>query len=169
MKLIIKELEVGEVTQSYVDWFSDPQVSKYSENQYLKFTLQSQKKYVSECISNPDLALYGIFDNCLHIGNIVLKGLQSVHNRGEIGFVVGVTAYWGRGVASSAVAEIISIAKKNYKLEKLYGSVARPNIASAKVFEKNGFELEGTRKKHLLYGGSFYDQLDFGLVISGAC
>jgi len=40
------------------------------------------------------------------------------------------------------------------------------NNRSRRVLEKNGFVLEGTRIKHLFYDGKFYNQLDYGLLLS---
>ena len=57
------------------------------------------------------------------------------------------------------------IAKKKYKLNKLFAGVADKNLASKKVFEKNNFKLEGIRKKHLFINNKFYNQLDYGLLL----
>ena len=44
--------------------------------------------------------------------------------------------------------------------------MAKGNVASQEVLEKNGFTLEGRRRAHLYYNENFYDQLDYGLVLS---
>ena len=104
MKFELMLLKESDVTQSYVDWYSNPDVTSYSDNQYRVFTLDGQKNYVRSCLNNDDIDLYGIFDNGLHIGNIVISGLSSVHKRAEITYVVGDTGYWGKGVASYAIS-----------------------------------------------------------------
>ena len=52
-----------------------------------------------------------------------------------------------------------------YKLNKLYAGIAEGNFGSQRVLEKNGFELEGRRINHLFFGGKFYNQLDYGLLL----
>lgn len=165
MKLNINILQVEQVTQSYVDWFSNEEVVRYSDNQYRNFSFEGQCSYVESCLQNNDINLYGIFDETIHIGNIVLKGLSSHHQHAELGYVIGETSYWGKGIASHAIAKMIEIGKTEFNLNRLYAGLASGNIGSRKVLEKNGFVLEGTRKQHLFYGGDFFDQLDFGIML----
>ena len=56
------------------------------------------------------------------------------------------------------------IAKKEFDLNKLYAGIASDNIGS-RSSRKNGFVIEGTRKQHLFYGGDFFDQVDYGLIL----
>ena len=165
MKIYLKVLEVTDVSQSYVDWFSNKKVTRYSDNQYRKFSFAGQKKYIKSCLENDDLELYGIFAGYQHIGNISIKGIKSFHKRGEINYLIGNIDYWGKGVGSLAVSKIIEISARKHKLNKLFAGLARDNFGSRNVLEKNGFKLEGTRIKHLFYGGKFYDQLDYGLIL----
>jgi len=60
---------------------------------------------------------------------------------------------------------MVEFGKSKYKLNKLYASLAGANSRSKRVLEKNGFVLEGIRKKHLFYNKEFFDQLDYGLIL----
>lgn len=161
----LKILEEKDVSQAYVNWFLDKEVTRYSDNQYRDFSLDGQKKYVNTCLADQNVDLYGIFDNHIHIGNIVISGLKSLHKRAEITYVVGDKSYWGLGIASFAIAEIVKLSKSVYRLHKLCAGIAHDNLGSRSVLEKNGFLLEGIRKDHLIYNAQYYDQLDFGLII----
>lgn len=167
MKLSIATLQAEQVTQSYVEWYSNEEIVRYSDNQYRKFSFDGQCSYVENCLSNDDVNLYGIFDDTTHIGNIVMSGLSSRHRKAELTYVIGDTNYWGKGVASFAIANIIKIAKEEFDLNKLYAGIASANVGSGKALEKNGFVKEGTRKQHLFYGGDFFDQIDYGLLLKG--
>ena len=162
----LRILEEADVTQSYVNWFNDEEVIKFSDNQYKSFSLEEQKSYVREMKKNESVKLYGIFDSQQkHIGNVVLSGIGSIHNRAEITFVVGERDYWGKGVATNAVSKICNLAKTKFYLNKVSADCAHLNEGSKSVLLKNGFKLEGIRKKHLYYGGVWMDQLDFGLFL----
>ena len=164
MALNLEILKCEQVTQAYVDWYLNDEIVRFSDNQYRTFSLEGQRAYVSSCLEDPNLDLYGIFDGDRHIGNILIAGLTSVHKRGELTYVIGDQDYWGRGVGSFAVSKMVEYGQGRYGLNKLYAGLARGNIGSARVLEKNGFVLEGVRKKHLFYGGEYVDQLDYGLV-----
>jgi len=163
--VFIKILQTEDVSENYVNWYSNKQVISYSDNQYRSFSLEGQKNYVRSCLDNNDVDLYGIFFKSQHIGNIVISGLTSVHKRAEITYVIGDTNFWGKGYGSYAVAEIINKAKNHYKLYKLFAGLAEGNKGSEAVLRKNGFLLEGRRKNHLFYSEKWCDQLDFGLII----
>ena len=165
MKLSVDILQVEQVTQSYVEWYSNEEVVRYSDNQYRRFSFDGQCSYVEGCLKNDDIDLYGIFDDTIHIGNISISGLNSHHQNAEIAYVIGETNYWGRGVASFAVASMIHKAREEYDLNKLHACTAGGNIRSGKVLEKNGFIIEGIRKKHVFLNGEFVDQIDYGLLL----
>lgn len=166
MHLHLNILQVEQVTEDYVNWFSNAEVTRYSDNQYRAFSFDGQCSYVEACLNDENLDLYGIFDGNLHIGNILVSGLASIHRRLELSYVIGETRYWGKGVASFAIGRMIEIGTPKYKPNKFYASLASGNIGSAKVLKKNGFVLEGTRKNHLFYSGEFFDQLDFSLLLT---
>lgn len=161
----LRPLKVEDVSENYVSWFSDEDVTKYSDNQYYEFSLEGQISYVQECLSNKDIMLFGIFADGKHIGNIVLKGQLSVHKRAEITYFIGEKSYWGKGIGRNAVSKIIQIAKLELKLNKLFAGVAKNNKGSRKILELNNFVLEGIRKKHLFYNNNFEDQYDYGLIL----
>ena len=107
MRLRVDILQVDQVTESYVNWFSNKEIVQYSVNQYKKFSFEGQCSYVESCLKNNDLDLYGIFDDTLHIGNIAINNLTTVHRRAELTYVVGDTRYWAKGVDSFAVSKMV--------------------------------------------------------------
>ena len=166
MNIKLKIMQVNDVTQKYVDWFNDSDVVKFSNNQFRKFTLQDQIDYVTSCLKDSNKVLYGIFDDEFHIGNICLEGLESIHKKVELTFVIGEKLYWNKGVGTLAVSKVIKLAKSKYKLHKIFCGVAEDNIGSKRIFEKNNFFLEGRRIDHIFFNERFYNQLDYGLIIN---
>jgi len=59
----------------------------------------------------------------------------------EVGYWLG-KEYWGKGIATQALAEYVSIVK----LRPLMAHVARHNIGSRRVLEKCGFKVIGEDK-----------------------
>lgn len=164
--LKLKILEESDITSQYLGWFLDNEVIAFSDNQYRIFTFKDQLAYIKESYESKNKDLYGIFTTGKHIGNIVIDGLLSRHVNAEISYMIGDKEYWGKGLASHAIAEIIILAKENYKLNKLYAGCANENYGSRKALEKNNFKIEGIRKQHLYYNNSWYDQVDYGLILS---
>jgi RimJ/RimL family protein N-acetyltransferase len=64
----------------------------------------------------------------------------------EIGYFIG-EEFWGKGVATEAVRQLVEYIQKNFDLARIYAEVFEYNKASMKVLEKNGFYLECIRKR----------------------
>ena len=165
LNIKLKTLQEGDVTNEYVNWFNDKEISLFSDNQYRNFNLEGQKKYVKSKLNDQSCNLYGIFHESLHIGNIVLDKIDKIHRRAEISYVIGNKDYWGKGVATQAIAKVIILAKSEYNLIKLNAGVADKNEGSKKVLINNGFIVEGKKRKHLIYNNEWMDQIDFGLIL----
>ncbi|MBP5366385.1 MAG: GNAT family N-acetyltransferase [Bacteroidales bacterium] len=81
----------------------------------------------------------------------------------EIGFMV-MPDYRNQGIATKAVAEIVSQAFNKLNVTRITAYVFEPNLASAKVLEKNGFVLEGRLRNAAIKGDKLYNILHYGLV-----
>ena len=82
---------------------------------------------------------------------------------GEIGYWLG-DAHWGQGIASSAFALFLTYVWDTFDVERLEARVFAWNPASARVLEKNGFVLEGTRRKAIHKDGEFVDERLYSLL-----
>ena len=74
----------------------------------------------------------------------------------EIGYWLG-EAYWGRGIATEALAIMTDYATSDLKYKKLFAPVLEPNKASMRVLEKCGYQLEGILKHEVFKDGKYFD------------
>lgn len=74
----------------------------------------------------------------------------------EIGYFVG-EEYWGKGIATAAVALIIDYIKAHFDVIRVFAEVFNHNVASMKVLENNGFHLEGIRKRSVVKNNVLMD------------
>ncbi len=90
------------------------------------------------------------------MSNIVLGPLQSAN-----------LGYWvaerenGRGLATSAVREVIGLAFGELGLHRLEAATLVDNAPSQRVLEKNGFEPIGLARRYLQIAGEWRDHLLF--------
>ena len=93
----------------------------------------------------------------LIVGSISVERLANVQrNAGSIGYMV-LTPFWFQGIGTEAVRQICGIAFRELALERIIGEVFPENLASARVLEKNGFRLEGTKVGAVVKGGKVMD------------
>lgn len=98
------------------------------------------------------------------VGSISVEQMMDVRSKdAEIGYMLD-TDYWGQGVMTDAVREICEIAFRELDIIRITGMVYEPNVASARVLEKNGFVLEGVLKNAVVKDENIYNLRIFGKV-----
>ncbi|CAK7013227.1 GNAT family N-acetyltransferase [Tissierella carlieri] len=97
------------------------------------------------------------------IGTAMIFNFDQNANHAEIGYVFH-KEYWGKGYGTESVALISDFAFEALNLHKIHASVVDVNIGSARILEKNGYELEGRLKDHYFIEDKYYDALLFGKI-----
>jgi len=93
------------------------------------------------------------------LSNVVLGPLQSAN----LGYWIAERAN-GKGLATAAVGELITIAFGELGLHRLEAGTLVDNVGSQRVLEKNGFERIGTARGYLHIGGDWRDHILFQLL-----
>jgi len=96
------------------------------------------------------------------IGGIGISRIEKEH-KGELGYWLA-EDYWGQGIMTEAIGLIEKVAFKDLKLKRVTAHVFSFNKGSAKVLEKNGYQLEGTMKKDVKKDGKYIDVLLYSKV-----
>jgi ribosomal-protein-alanine N-acetyltransferase len=93
------------------------------------------------------------------VTNVVLGPFRS----GSLGYWVAADAV-GRGVATSAVRQVVDDCFTNHGLHRLEAGTLVDNLASQKVLERTGFTLIGRAPRYLRIAGQWRDHLLFQRV-----
>lgn len=64
----------------------------------------------------------------------------------EIGYWIG-EPFWNQGIATEAIRQMIEYCNYYFDIVRIYAEVFETNKASMRALEKNGFYLEGVRRK----------------------
>jgi len=78
-QIFLKVLSPNDVSDSYVEWLNDYEVTKFTEQKYFRHTLVSTKTFVSQKDDSESDLLFGIFFDGTHIGNIKLGPINFHH------------------------------------------------------------------------------------------
>jgi RimJ/RimL family protein N-acetyltransferase len=84
-------------------------------------------------------------------------------HRGEIGYWL-LDSCKGQGIMTEAVGEMVTYCFEDLGLMRIFAPILPHNKASARVVEKNGFELEGILKKYYKKNGKYVDALCYAKV-----
>lgn len=96
-------------------------------------------------------------------GVVSLSAVSLPHGCAELGYWLGVES-WGKGLATEAVGLALRFAFGDLGLFRVYASTFAANVASRRVLEKNGFQLEGVLRAAVVRYGQRHDYLNFGLL-----
>lgn len=83
----------------------------------------------------------------------------------SVGYWLG-EAHWGRGTMTAAFAAFLAYVWDTFDVERLQAEVFAWNPGSARVLEKNGFRLEGTRRRAIFKDGELIDESMYTLFRS---
>lgn len=162
-QVFIRFLRQNDVTQEYLSWLNDKEVMKNIATS--GYTIESLHAYVQNKINDSNVALFAICDieTKQHIGNVKLDFLDEKAMVSELGILIGDKAFWGKGIANEACKLAMSYGFEKMNLRKIYLSVYESNPAAKKVYEKLGFILEGTLRKHVCIEDQYYDKHLMGI------
>ena len=91
------------------------------------------------------------------VGSISVERLANdQRNAGSIGYMI-LTPFWSQGIGTEAVRQICGISFRELALDRIIGEVFPENLASARVLEKNGFQLERTKIGGVVKDGKAMD------------
>lgn len=128
-----------------------------------KLDTQKTEKMIENCHKNKDF-LFIAEANDEIVGFISAgKGVSNrVKHRAYV--VIGIRkAYQGKGIGSKFFKELDHWAT-NERLRRLELTVMIPNIAAKKLYEKNGFVVEGIKKDSMYVGDEYVDEYYMGKV-----
>ncbi|MRH44459.1 GNAT family N-acetyltransferase [Aquibacillus halophilus] len=87
--------------------------------------------------------------------------LKRMSHKIEFGICV-LKEYWGNGIGKNLLKESINFADSN-GIKKITLKVLETNIQAIKLYEENGFEVEGILKRDkILSDGNFYNTILMG-------
>jgi RimJ/RimL family protein N-acetyltransferase len=131
------------------------------------YSEEDGKQFIEMVSNKPKPAVdFAIVVDGKAVGGIGIVLQNDVERIGaEIGYWLG-EKYWGKGIMTKAVGEMIEYAFLNFPLQKIYAPIFDFNIASQKVLQKAGFEREAILKQAAIKNGKVIDLHYYNLLKS---
>lgn len=162
-KIYLRPIIMDDVNANYLSWLEDSEVMQGIATS--GYTIDKLKVYVSERIIDSDIAFFAICSNDTneHIGNVKIDFHDKKANVSELGLLIGNKNYWGKGVGYEACKMAIEYGFDQMYLRKIYLAVYENNQNAKRLYEKLGFKLEGTLRKHVMANGELCDKYLMGI------
>lgn len=162
-RLHLRLFTTGDITPGYIRSLNSETIIGLTESRYRKWTKAEVKNYIETKgnIKNESM-LIGIFlkgKKEKHIGNIRLHSFSDFNKRVEVGILIWDKLHWGKGYATEALDTISNYIFYTLNFHKICAEYYSINKASAKIFKKLKFNIEGIFKEHFFVNGEFIDAI----------
>jgi RimJ/RimL family protein N-acetyltransferase len=140
----LNKFYVSHISKKYIKWLRNKNNTKYTTINN-KISKKEVVKYVSTNLNDPNSTLMRIVYKKKHVGNIRIYYIQD--NIATLGILIGDKKSQSKGIGSQSIALALKILKKK-KIKKVLATIDPKNIASIKIFKKNGFKVSKNNKKN---------------------
>ena len=130
------------------------------------YTDKDAEEYIAAMLSADQTKTFAfaIVADHVVVGGIGVFRCDNIHARSaEMGYYIG-EPYWGRGLATSAVKQVCQYIFAHTDIIRVFAEPFAHNIASCRVLEKAGFQLEGTLRGNAVKNGAILDMKMYALV-----
>jgi len=152
-RLILRDIQQADVTEDYLTWLNDFETTKYLEIRRENQTEEKVRKYIDEKIKDiVNTMHFGIYDKkgTRLVGTVTLPSINWADFSSDISFVIGHPDARGNDYATEAVRGVVYYMFHYRKLKRLWAGYYKGHGASARVLEKNGFNVTKILKNKLL-------------------
>jgi RimJ/RimL family protein N-acetyltransferase len=144
---------------------NDELVARYLRDRFPHpYTMEDARSWVAY-----NQGLRPVCNFAIDVGGAVVGGAGFIFGEdvyrfsAEVGYWLG-RAYWGKGIATSALAALTRLGFERYRMARLFACVFEGNTASMRVLEKCGYRHEGVSKKRAFKNGRFIDVHTYAIV-----
>ena len=129
------------------------------------YTQQDAATFIGNVQQNERALVRAIlWPNAGFVGTVGLHFREAPYDgSAELAYWIG-EPYWGQGIASSAVGEVLALGFARSELRRIYATVFSFNRSSARVLERNGFRQEVVARAAILKNDQVWDEITFGLL-----
>lgn len=145
-----------------------PTVVKYANNPKVANNLtdafphpysEKDGEFFLELIKKKDDLILCIEVNNEFAGSVGIHPKKDIYRRNaEIGYWLA-EPYWGQGIMSKVIPEMVSKAFDQFDIERIYAPVFGRNKASQRVLQKCGFVIEAEFQNTVYKNGKFEDEV----------
>lgn len=128
------------------------------------YTRQDGQRFIRAARRMDPETFFAIAVNGEAVGGIGFVPLTDVERvSAEVGYWLG-EPFWGRGLTTEAVVAIGRYAIEHHGLTRLFALPFAHNLASCRVLEKAGYQLEARLRRSAIKDGVIVDQILYGFT-----
>ena len=128
------------------------------------YHLKDAEGFIERARSGNPPSVFAIEWEGQYVGGMGLHLQEDVARRtAEIGYWIG-EPFWGKGIATEAVRQIVKYGFEELDLARIYAGIFEWNPGSMRVLEKCGFTLERIASAAVIKDGQIIDSHDYAII-----
>ena len=131
-------------------------------------TLEEQEKRIRDILSKDNQIIFVAQEQGALIGYLAAFGGGYARNKHEVYIVVGILeAFTSRGIGTALFERLDAWAYEHH-IHRLELTVMVHNTKGVRLYQKMGFEIEGTKRDSLFVDGKYVDEYYMGKILEGS-
>lgn len=130
------------------------------------YTIENAQEFITQTLNAPKDSSYSwaiLVDNQV-IGSVGVFRKDNIHFRtAEIGYYIK-EEYWNHGIMTKVIKKVCDFIFNETDIIRIFAEPFAYNIASCKVLEKAGFELEGTLRSNAIKNHKTLDMKMYSII-----
>ena len=141
-------------------------LNKLRDGPPFPYTEKDAEDYIASMLSADENSVfaYAVTVDDRAVGSIAAFRRDNIHRQtAELGYYLS-ERYWGCGIMTDAVRQICDLILETTDILRIFAEPFASNVASRRVLEKCGFELEGIMKNNAVKNGKVLDMAMYALT-----
>jgi UDP-4-amino-4,6-dideoxy-N-acetyl-beta-L-altrosamine N-acetyltransferase len=160
----LRELEFADLGKLNT-WRNDPSLISNLGTNFTYISEEIDKRWYEDYLINRHKAVrLAVEVDGVYVGILNLTNINLINRSAEFSIFIGDPGYRGKGVGYIASSKIIAHGQKNLGLQRIWLTVLSSNAPAISMYEKLGFEREGTLRKALYKESAYHDLIMMSLI-----
>lgn len=164
---MLRELERGDL-QRVNAWRNDPELIAFLGAPFRYINLEVDTKWFDTYMANRgNVVRCAIVDDKQQdriLGLVSLTAIDHMNQSAQLHIMIGEKENQGRGIGTYAVKQMLFHAFMNMNLHRVELTVLEDNKRAQRLYEKVGFNYEGTKRKAKYKNGQFVNMLEYAIL-----
>lgn len=153
----------SDITDAYIGWLNDPEVTQFSNQRFLKHDRISCIRYLTTFLNSNNL-FFSVRrrDYGQAIGTMTVY-FSPHHCTADVGILIGERTVWGMGYGQDAWNTVVGWLSCHGAIRKVTAGTVACNLGMIALMERSGMELEAVRKNQEIVAGKPTDILYYAM------
>lgn len=156
----IKKFNKRNISKEYLSWLNDSEVTKYSQQRFVKYNKNKLIDYYYEQLRKKNLFLAIHFlkepNKKIHIGNLGVN-FNELDNTADLSILLGNKKYWNKKLATHAWVLTLEYLFKIRNVRMVTAGTLSVNIPMLKLINKTKMNIDGILKKRKIWNNKEVD------------